>query len=64
MSSKQGAPHYFILEETANGTTIFHHGERFTGLLGYPLLFLIRKDTHNGFVAMNEALKSRVEAAS
>ena len=56
--------HYFILEETDRGTTIFHHGETFTGLLGYPLIALIREDTHNGFLAMNEALKTRVEAKS
>lgn len=56
--------HYFILEETDRGTTIFHHGENFTGILGYPLIALIREDTHKGFLAMNEALKARVEAAS
>ena len=54
--------HYFILEETDRGTTIFRHGETFTGLLGYPLIALIREDTHNGFLAMNEALKARVES--
>ncbi len=53
--------HYFILEETERGTTIFRHGEDFTGLLGFPLLALIREDTHTGFIAMNEALKARVE---
>ena len=56
--------HYFILEETDRGTTVFRHGENFTGLLGYPLIGLIREDTHNGFVAMNEALKARAEANS
>ena len=53
--------HYFILEETDRGTTVLRHGERFTGLLGYPLLALIRKDTETGFRAMNKALKARVE---
>lgn len=53
--------HYFILEETDRGTTLFRHGETFTGVLGYPLLALIREDTHNGFLEMNEALKARVE---
>jgi hypothetical protein len=53
--------HYFILEETDRGTTIFRHGESFTGILGYPLLALIREDTENGFKAMNVALKARVE---
>ena len=56
--------HYFILEETDRGTTIFRHGENFTGLLGYPLIALIREDTHKGFLAMNEALKARAEANS
>jgi len=56
--------HYFILEETGHGTTILSHGETFKGILGYPLLALIRKDTENGFLAMNEALKQRVEAKS
>ena len=56
--------HYFILEETDRGTTIFHHGENFTGLLGFPLIALIREDTRNGFLAMNEALKARAEAKS
>ncbi|MCP4384573.1 MAG: SRPBCC domain-containing protein [Hyphomicrobiales bacterium] len=53
--------HYFILEETDRGTTVFRHGENFTGILGYPLLALIREDTLNGFLAMNAALKARVE---
>jgi hypothetical protein len=53
--------HYFILEETANGTTILRHGENFTGMLAYPLLAVIRKDTLKGFEAMNAALKVRAE---
>ncbi len=53
--------HYFILEETAHGTMILHHGETFKGILAYPLLALIREDTENGFEAMNQALKARVE---
>ena len=53
--------HYFLLEETDHGTTILRHGETFKGILGYPLLALIREDTQNAFLAMNAALKSRVE---
>jgi hypothetical protein len=53
--------HYFILEETDRGTTIFRHGENFAGILGYPLPALIQEDTENGFKAMNAALKARVE---
>ena len=56
--------HYFILEETAQGTTVLHHGENFTGMLGYPLLAFIREDTMNGFEAMNVALKARAENKS
>lgn len=54
--------HYFIMEETDRGTTIFRHGENFSGMLVYILLPLIGEDTENGFKAMNQALKSRVEA--
>ncbi|MDJ0637963.1 MAG: SRPBCC domain-containing protein [Paracoccaceae bacterium] len=54
--------HYFILEENDRGTTILHHGENFRGILGYPVLALIGEDTHNGFLAMNDALKARVES--
>lgn len=53
--------HYFILEETEEGTTLFRHGENFTGVLAHVVLPLIRKDTQTGFEAMNEALKTRVE---
>lgn len=54
--------HYFILEETADGTTIFRHGENFTGMLAHILLPLIETDTLKGFKAMNSALRDRVEA--
>lgn len=53
--------HYFKLEETSKGTTVLRHGESFKGILAYPLFALIGKDTKNGFNAMNEALKKRVE---
>lgn len=53
--------HYFKLKETAQGTTLLRHGENFTGILAYPLLALIRKDTENGFKVMNDALKARAE---
>lgn len=53
--------HYFILEETASGTTIFRHGETFSGMLAYILFPLIGGDTEKGFNAMNAALKRRVE---
>ncbi|GAA6208008.1 SRPBCC domain-containing protein [Cognatishimia sp. WU-CL00825] len=53
--------HYFLLEETPEGTTVLRHGETFRGLLAYPLLALIRQDTLDGFVRMNQALKQRAE---
>ena len=53
--------HYFILEETDQGTTILHHGENFRGILAYPLIALIGADTLSGFEAMNQALKARAE---
>jgi len=56
--------HYFILEETADGATVFRHGETFSGPLAYPLFALIRKDTKAGFEAMNAALKARAEAGA
>ncbi len=52
--------HYFIMEETAEGTTLFRHGETFSGMLAYVLFPLIGEDTEAGFNALNEALKSRL----
>lgn len=49
--------HYFLFEESAKGTR-FVHGEKFTGLL----LFTVNmEDIRRSFVALNEALKKRVE---
>lgn len=53
--------HYFKLEPNANGSTTLIHGENFTGLLTGPIMKMIEKDTRGGFLAMNEALKNRVE---
>jgi len=55
--------HYFVLEETDRGTTLLRHGERFTGILAYPIFAFIGEDTAKGFEAMNAALKARVEGA-
>lgn len=54
--------HFFILDETDEGITVFHHGENFTGLLAYPLFLFIGEDTKDGFQAMNQALKARAES--
>lgn len=53
--------HYFVLEDTGRGTTLFRHGESFTGFLSYPIFAFIGEDTKTGFEAMNAALKERVE---
>ncbi len=56
--------HYFLLEQTDQGTTIFRHGETFSGMLVHILFPLLAKDTTKGFEAMNKALKARAEAAA
>ncbi len=53
--------HYFVMEETAHGTTLFRHGKSFSGMLTHILLPLIGNDTKSGFDAMNKALKHRAE---
>lgn len=54
--------HYFLVEPADNGVR-FVHGERFSGLLASPMMWLIRGQTRQGFELMNAALKARVEAA-
>ncbi|MEL6675494.1 MAG: SRPBCC domain-containing protein [Bacteroidota bacterium] len=54
--------HYFHLEETAEGHTLFHHGERFTGILVGILMAMIGKQTEQNFEAMNAAIKQKAEA--
>jgi uncharacterized cupin superfamily protein len=53
--------HYFLLEEVVPHQTLLTHGERFSGLLA-PLIMrsAIISATQRGFVAMNEALRERV----
>lgn len=54
--------HRFALEPLDGGErTRFVHAETFGGLLAGPLLRFVGDDTEAGFVAMNEALKRRVE---
>lgn len=48
--------HYFLLEELDESTTLFIHGEKFSGIL----LGIIKKTlskTHIGFEMMNKSLK-------
>jgi len=54
--------HYFILEKITPNQTKFIQGENFTGLLSGLLMRMIIKDTKVGFISMNKALKTRVEA--
>jgi hypothetical protein len=51
--------HGFRLEATAGGCRL-HHGETFGGIL-VPLFGRMLAGTEQGFVALNEALKERVE---
>lgn len=52
--------HYFILIPEKRGTT-FTHGEHFTGILAWILWPFIRKQIEGNFIAMNEAMKKRLE---
>ena len=54
--------HYFILHALSDQQTEFVHGEQFRGLLSPLVLKMIRADTHQGFEAMNKALKQKVES--
>jgi hypothetical protein len=54
--------HSFALESRSGRTTRFAHSERFSGLLAPLIMSGPRLEaTRAGFVAMNEALKRRVE---
>lgn len=53
--------HYFVLQENEDGTTTFIHGENFSGMLVGLFKKKLNSETKAGFVAMNEALKKRVE---
>lgn len=55
--------HYFILEEQEDGSTLFTHGETFSGLLVLPFKNKLQGETKGGFAAMNKALKKTCEAA-
>ncbi len=52
--------HYFEMKSLGTGKTELIHGEMFSGAL-IPLMSDLLKDTEQGFVLMNEALKSRAE---
>ncbi len=54
--------HFFVLQDAGDGRTQLIHGERFTGVLVYPIMKMIGGETRAGFKAMNAALKTRAEA--
>ncbi len=56
--------HVFELHPESDGKTRFIQREEFTGVLKAPFLAWIGKKTEAGFHQMNQALKSRVEAAA
>lgn len=53
--------HYFKIEPIGEDQVKFIHGENFSGLLVKPLLKLVGKSTLEGFIAMNKALKDKIE---
>jgi len=53
--------HYFKLTALPNGGTRLIHGEVFRGILVNPIMQKIGKATQEGFEAMNQALKDRLE---
>ena len=54
--------HFFKLEEIDANKTKVIHGENFTGIMASVLLSMIGESTQNGFVAMNNSLKNKVES--
>jgi hypothetical protein len=54
--------HRFELAQTPAGQTRLVHAESFSGLLIGPMRKMLDGATRDGFVAMNEALKRKVEA--
>lgn len=55
--------HFFLLDPLPNGNVQLTHGENFSGLLVPLMKKSLEGGTRAGFVAMNEALKRRAEAA-
>lgn len=53
--------HMLRIEEKENGNVHFINCEKFTGVLVPLLMYLIKKDTEKGFIAMNEQLKKMAE---
>lgn len=54
--------HFFTLKEKTDGSTIFTHGEIFTGVLVALFKKKLLGETKTGFEEMNAALKKECEA--
>jgi hypothetical protein len=55
--------HTFLLDDNGDGTTTFHHFERFRGILVPLIAKMLDVNTLQGFELMNAKLKERVELA-
>ena len=55
--------HRFQLMDNSDGTTTFIQSEKFSGLLVRLFAKKLDRETKGDFVAMNEALKKRVEGS-
>jgi hypothetical protein len=53
--------HYFIVKPEKEGAT-FIHGENFNGILAWLLWPFLKKNLERNYMAMNQALKERVES--
>lgn len=53
--------HRFKLEKITDNQVKFIHSERFSGILHWPILYMIGKSASEGFANMNQALKERCE---
>jgi len=53
--------HILRIEEMEDGKVHFINCEKFTGVLVPLLMFLIKRDTEKGFIAMNEQLKKMAQ---
>jgi hypothetical protein len=56
--------HYLKIARTDAGRVPFTQGERFSGVLVGMAKATLDRGTKSGFIAMNAALKARVESSS
>jgi hypothetical protein len=53
--------HYFLLEKLDDAHVKLTHGEHFSGIMSGAIMKMIGEKTERGFVAMNNALKTKAE---